>query len=266
MLVVLHLLTHWVASLHPSVLSLVPTSRRSLWSSSPICFFHSWLSFLADSVTVDLLFHIVNSHIIVLMNFLVVLLHPIRVACQLKSGESVVRLVSSRVDCLQFFSLDCVYSVALLAEVKVKAFLALVPHSLNGVLLTPVALHILLHLLSRLHYQLYSVFLQVTSDLECLEGSSEVAVLTQAKVSAVSADEAGADDGLHIATDALILVVGSQTVSQQGKLNAQELVVSAHDLVVLDQVFQLQLYLVVFETVQLLFQFISILQVYLLES
>ena len=54
----------------------------------------------------------------------------------------------------------------------------------------------------------------MTSHLEVVEWSREVAVLTQTEVVAIGTYETSSYDRSHVATDALILVVSSQPICQ----------------------------------------------------
>ena len=100
--------------------------------------------------------------------------------------------------------------MALFTQIKVKTVLALVSDPHNRHHLTPVALDILSNLSPWLHNQFYTVsFMVVTSYLEfvVLSRPRKVAILAETKVVAICADEASADDGPHVAADALVLVV-----------------------------------------------------------
>lgn len=98
--------------------------------------------------------------------------------------------------------------VAVVAEVKVKAVVALVPHVLYRHLSTTVALHHFFYHLPWLHYDLNAVLLRgMASHFEGLERSCKVAVLAEAEVRAVCTDKASTYDWLHVAANALVLVV-----------------------------------------------------------
>lgn len=131
--------------------------------------------------------------------------------------------------------------IALLTEVKVKAVVALIPHILNGHLPAPIALHILLNCLPGLNYELNTMLLSVASYFKVLEWSSEVTVLTKREMVAVGADEASSDNRPHIATDALVLVVGCESICYQRKLNARKQMVLAKYILFLDPYFMINI-------------------------
>jgi len=135
----------------------------------------------------------------------------------------VIRLVRSRVSGLKFLFVDAVVNIALLAKVKVEAVFTLVPHSHYGDNLTTMALYILSYLLSWLHDELNLVSLRVMASYFCLLGfrvPSEVAVLTHAKMDAVCTHKTSTDDWAHVTANALVVVVGCQSVSKEGKFDA----------------------------------------------
>ena len=117
-----------------------------------------------------------------------------------------------RVSGLQLLLSNCVYNVAFLAKVEIKAIVALVSYADNRHLLAPMTLDILPYLLARLHDQLYPVSLMVMPthlQFSIFIGPCEVTVLAEAEVATIRAHEAASDDWPHITAYTFIIVVSS---------------------------------------------------------
>lgn len=141
-----------------------------------------------------------------------------------------VVLVRSRVSRLQLLLGDMVLQVTFLAEIKVEAVIALVPHTNNGEHLAAMTLHELFYLSPGLNYELNFVSLAVVSSYlhaVVVFLPREVAVLTQAEVVAVGANKTGSDNRAHVTKHTLLICVCRKAISQQWKLEAGELMVRA---------------------------------------
>lgn len=103
-------------------------------------------------------------------------------------------------------------SVALLAEVKVKAVVTFEPYLLDRHFSTAIALYVLLHCLPRLYNELNLMLVSVASNFKVLEWPGEIAVLAETEMVAVSADKASSDDWPLVTTHTLVLVMGSQAI------------------------------------------------------
>ena len=112
-------------------------------------------------------------------------------------------------------SLDTESKKALLAIVKIKALIALVSDICNGHCATSITFDCFFNWLAGLHYHLDAVLIcvMVASYLKIFVRCCEVAVLAYTKTRATWTNKTGSYNRLHIATDALLIVVGSQAVS-----------------------------------------------------
>lgn len=98
------------------------------------------------------------------------------------------------------------------AKIEVKAVVAFVSRILNRHLPASVALDLLLGLAGLNDHLDPMLVRHMTPHLQALIGSGEVTILAQAEMRAVGAYKAGPNDRLHVAPDALVLVMRSQPV------------------------------------------------------
>lgn len=116
--------------------------------------------------------------------------------------------VRSRVISFRVFFPNTEGIIALFAIIKVKALIAFVPYICYRFDTASIAFYLFFLSLARLDNKFNTMFFCVVpSDLQTLIGSSEVAVLTYAKMRAIRANKAGSYDRFHITTRALILTV-----------------------------------------------------------
>ena len=133
---------------------------------------------------------------------------------------------------LKLLLANCIHHMALFAQVKIEAVFAFISNSHNWNHLAAVALYILADLSPRLNNKLNSMSLMVMAahfELVIVSWSRKVAILTQTKVVTICADKTSPDDWSHVAADALVLVVGRQSIGQNRHLNALKLMVMTED-------------------------------------
>lgn len=141
-----------------------------------------------------------------------------------------ILLVRSGVGCLQLLLSNSIRYIALLAQIKVEAVVTFVSYPHYWHLLAAMAFYVLSDLLSWFDNKLNLVRLMImTSNFQCFHviGPRKETILAHAEMAAVGTNETSTDDGSHIATNTLIVVMGGQTVCKQWQFNAEELVVFA---------------------------------------